>query len=78
MIGEARDIEKRSCSWNTSQSTRDRQNFASVMSGRLRLGWGGHVNVLVGDGGFLEIVPRKNGVDSDEDNSELDRAGSGW
>jgi hypothetical protein len=37
---------------------------------------GGHVNVLVGDGGFLEEVPRKNGVDRDEDNSELDRAGN--
>jgi hypothetical protein len=26
----------------------------------------------------LEVVPRTNGVDIDEDNSELDRAGSGW
>jgi hypothetical protein len=63
---------------NAYQSLRDRKKFASAMRDRLRLGWGEHVNVLVGDGGFLEIVPRENGVDSDEDNSELDRAGSGW
>jgi hypothetical protein len=78
MNSEARDSEARSWSWNACQSRRDRKKFASVKRDRLRLGWGGHVNVLEGDGGFLEVVPRKNGVDSDDDYSELDRAGSGW
>jgi hypothetical protein len=36
----------------------DRKEFASAWTGRLRLVWG-HVNVLVGDGGVLQEVPRK-------------------